>query len=58
MGKLCKIYGKIEYTSMGNDGYDVSCIHASWIDNVGVFDNKDDISDDSDDYKRVSRKRK
>ena len=46
MAKLCKIYGKIRYFSLDNDGYDVSCIHASWIDNVGIFDDKDDQSDD------------
>ena len=45
MVKRCKIYGKIRYISLGDDGYDVSCIHASWIDNVSVFDNKDSPPD-------------
>lgn len=46
MTKRCKIYGKIRYTPLGDDGYGVSCIHASWIDNVSVFDNKNNISDE------------
>ena len=63
MVKICKIHGKIRYISMGNDGFDVSCLYASWVDNASILNTKIDTSDDwwdTDSWgkPRKSRKRK
>ena len=31
---------------MGNDGFDVSCIYASWLDNASLLTTKVDTHDD------------
>lgn len=46
MTTICKIHGKIRYIPLGNDGFDVSCIHACWDNNTSILNTKIDTSDD------------
>ena len=58
MGKVNYTYGKIRYTSMGDNGYHVSCLLAGWIDNASLPDVKDDIQYDNSDRVDQHRRRK
>ena len=44
---------------MGNDGFDVSCLHASWVDNTSIFTAKVDTRDnwwDTDEWGKPAKK--